>query len=116
MRYIVSHTGHSGANGEKKLLQNSNFLEICQFKSHQSSQVNQGIFILGNELIPGQIYRANFYLLAYLLNFTTPCISVTARPIGSKENWACRGSHGQPSPWSRSKSEGGNGVFRAPLK
>jgi hypothetical protein len=72
MGHAPSTHGHSGASSEKKLLQNSNFLEILLIKSHETSQGNQGMINLGNELIPEQIYRANFYLLAYLLNFATP--------------------------------------------
>jgi hypothetical protein len=74
-----------GPNSEKKLLQKWKFLEILSIKSNQADQVNQGIYNLANDLIWEQIYRANFYLLAYFLNFTAPNISVTAGPIGSKK-------------------------------
>ncbi len=106
-----THGGHSGASSEKKLLQNSNFLEILLIKSHQSSQVNQGMISLGIELIMEQIYRANFNLLAYLLNFTTPLYLGSGCFDWLDGKRTCRESHDQPSPWFRSKSEGAKGAF-----
>jgi hypothetical protein len=54
------------------------------------------------------------YLLAYLLNFTTPMYLGNGRADWLEKNSACGGSHCMPRPWSRSKSEWGKGVFPAP--
>lgn len=61
-----------------------------------------------------KIHSLCSYLLAYLLNFTTPCISVTAAPIGSQKIGRVGGHMVSKAPGPDRNRSGGKGLFGPP--
>ncbi len=99
---------------KKNFYISANFSKSRKLNLNLASPVNQGMYYLANELIQEQIYRANFYLLAYLLNCTTPCISVAAAPIGSKKIGHVGGHTVSQAPGPDQNRRGARGFFGPP--